>query len=113
MKRRTGQRRQRHAPTRQARRHVRRLIAVVCDLTATPRPRRLTFQRRVTPLMRVRDAVFMTLMTPLAPYVAGAKIGNKNGKFPRHWKFAVKFDISLETRILTRYNNLNRHKNRP
>ena len=34
-------------------------------------------------LWRVRIAVSVTLMTPLAPYVAGSKIGNKNGKFPR------------------------------
>ena len=60
--------------------------------------------------MCVRDAVSVTLMTPLASYVARAKIGNKNGKFPRRWKFAVKFDISLEIWLLTRYNALNRHK---
>ena len=63
--------------------------------------------------MRIRVAVSVTLMTPLAPYVAGAKIGNKNGKFPRRWKFAVKFDICLKTWISTHYNTLNRHKNRP
>ena len=63
--------------------------------------------------MRTRDAMSVTLMTPLAPYVTGAKISNKNDKFPCHWKFAIKFDIMLRTWILTRYDTLNRHKNRP
>ena len=63
--------------------------------------------------MRVRDAVSVTLMTPLAPYVARAKIGNKNGKFPRRWKFTEKFKITPKIWLSTRYNTLNQHKNRP
>ena len=60
--------------------------------------------------MRVRDAVSVTLMTPLAPYVAGTKIGNKNDKFPRPEKFAGKFKITLKIWLSTRYNTLNQHK---